>query len=427
MTEAEIDIKTTNSNSINSLNLTTVICLILLFLFLILLSAFFSGAETAFSTVKIHKIDKILEKKKLISRRIIKNQISNFETTLSTILIGNNLVNVSSSILFSYLLQSIFNAKNSFLVDFLATFIVTAFLVVAGEILPKIFARKYAEKYLIKIFFLIEIFRYIFFIFTYPLKKFTKKAIITNTESDLKKLINIGFKEGVIDKSEQILVKNALDWDSSKVVSVFTKLKDFTYVNENEEIKEIKKKFLDSGYSRMPVKSKSGKFIGIVLLKNIFLINKNENWQDTIIKIPFISANSLLTIAFEKLRYEKKQMAFITPKNNSRKIIGLVTIEDLLETLVGEIYDEHDDDNEIFHEYNLNKIIFNANLKMVDVLKEIKIKVSPRYFNLTLYQFMEKMTNQKLKKGLIFKTQNYKMEVIFNKINIETKILIEVF
>ncbi|SFW07254.1 hemolysin [Chlamydia abortus] len=126
-------------------------------------------------------------------------------------------------------------------------------------------------------------------------------------------------------------------------------------------MQEVLEKFKETNYSRIPIE-KDDNLIGIVHLKDIFYLQKG-NILNYIKTVPTVSANSILSVALEKMRDSRAQMAFVVNNNSSDKVIGIITIEDIIEEIVGEIYDEFDNDETIY-EISLEKCIAKGNVEM---------------------------------------------------------------
>ena len=145
-------------------------------------------------------------------------------------------------------------------------------------------------------------------------------------------------------------------------------------------------KFKETNYSRLPIE-KDDNLIGILLLKDIFFLQKG-NIMNYIKNVPNVSANSILSLALEKMRQARAQMAFVVENNNSDKVIGIITIEDIIEEVVGEIYDEYDTD-EMIYEISLEKSRARGNVLMKTLWKQLEFEEE---FDLTLSEDEEKMT-----------------------------------
>lgn len=346
------------------------IYLIWIFVLIILLtfSAIFSSAETAYTSVGVAKIETMVENKAR-GAKLIKKQHQFFNRTLGTILIANNLVNILASVLFSYILSlALIPGKYQVLIS---TVVMTPIIVLFSEIIPKVVAKMHPIGVIKSFYWFIELLYWLFIPLTFPISKIGKKIYITNTEEDVKNLIDIANEEGVLEMGESSMAQNALDLDSTKVIQHYIKLKNVDYVNWKCSISEVLNKFKETNYSRLPVE-RDDNFIGIIHLKDIFYLQKG-NIMNYIKTVPIVSANSILSIALEKIRQARAQMAFVVNNNNSDKIIGIITIEDIIEEVVGEIYDEYDND-ELIYEVSLEKCLAKGVVKMKDLWKQLEFK-----------------------------------------------------
>ncbi|WP_322876384.1 CNNM domain-containing protein [Mycoplasmopsis felis] len=401
-----------------------VIIPILIILFL--LSSIYSGCETAYSTLPKSKIYEMVENKET-SNKLISKHYNKYNRILTTILIGNNLVNVISSVLMGVFLGKLFTDET--LIIIISTAIVTPLLVIFGEITPKLLARKNPKKFLQFFSWWIDLNYWVFWILTWPIHKLSKDVYITNSEEDLKSIINLAQSEGVLQTGESLLAKNALDLDSTKVLSHYIKLKEVTTLSYKANISEAIQLFKETNYSRIPVEQ-NGQLIGILLLKDIFHLKKGKiinyiKW------VPLISSNSILSSALEKMRAARAQMGFVVENNNSTDVIGIITIEDIIEEIIGEIYDEYDDDEKIY-EISLEKSRARGNTLIGELFKQLELDPSLLEENeeqLTLYQWFIK----KINKSRLYKTSKYTLKdkvsfkVLETDKNKESETLIEVY
>ncbi|VEU70395.1 CNNM domain-containing protein [Mycoplasmopsis glycophila] len=347
------------------------IILIVVLVLLFLLSSIYSGSETAYSTLSPAKLHDMQENKSRFAHLIAK-QSKRYNQILSTILIGNNLVNVSSATLMSLLLN--YTALSDTQATIISTAIVTPLLVLFGEIVPKLVAKSYPVAFLKTFCIFIEINYWLFFVLTFPISKLSRKVYETNSEEDIKSFLKIAQNEGVLETSESILAQNALNLDSTKVISHYVKLKDVQTIDYKSTVKDALRIFKETNYSRLPV-IKEDTLIGVILIKDIFDANHKDRIIDYLKNVPFISANSILSSALEKLRFARSHMGFVVPNNNSNETIGIITIEDIIEEIIGEIYDEYDDDEEIY-EISLAKSRVQSNLYVYDVFKQLDIDLT---------------------------------------------------
>ncbi|MCU4116979.1 hemolysin family protein [Mycoplasma zalophi] len=359
-----------NIEQISNNNLFLQITLLIVLILLLITSAIISGSETAYTSLNLAKIENMLEKKEKGAKLIKKHYLS-FNQTLSTILFVNNLVNIGSSALTSYIL-GIWIGANSQLIPIISTAILTPIIVVFSEIFPKLIAKSHTVGFLkFAVYFI-----HFWYILTYPItffiSKLGKKVLVTNSEEEIKSMLNIANDEGVLETKEAKLTQNALDLDSTKVLSHYIRLKDVSFIESSANIKEALNIFNETQYSRLPIR-KNNKFIGIVLLKDIFLL-KQGKVINYLKKIPNVTVNMSLSKALEKMRLNRSQMAFVTQNNTSDEVKGIITIEDILEELVGEIYDEYDTDEEIY-EISLEKSRANGDVDIKTLFKQLEIEI----------------------------------------------------
>lgn len=360
---------------------------------LLLLSSIFSASETAYTSLSPGRIETMVNNKEF-GAKLIKKQHKLFNQLLSTILICNNIVNIALSAITSYLLSVWWLANlhevNKYNV-IISTVILTPIVVLFGEILPKLAAKKYPVAVSKTFCYVLQAFYYIFWLFTYPVSKIGRNIYITNTEQDVKGLIDIAQNEGVLETNESIMAQNALDLDSTKVSRHYIKLKDVYLINYNDSVSDAIELFKKTNYSRLPVK-KDDNLIGIIHLKDIFYLQKGK--VITYLKpVPTISMNTSLSLALEKMRIQKSQMAFVTENNYSTDVIGLITMEDIIEEIIGEIYDEYDDEEwEDFHEISLELFHASGKMKLKEVIKRLEIEVEniePNELNMSLFEFIK--------------------------------------
>ncbi len=387
-----------------------IIGLIALLIVLILLSSMFSAAETAYSSVNPAKIS-LEVKKKTKSGKLLKKHLNTFGWTLATILIGNNLVNIGASVLISYILGTLLNSTE--IATLVSILVMTPIIVIFGEILPKVLARKYAFGYLKKIVFLMEFLNYLFFPFTYPISKINIGNGITNTENELKQVLDTGRKEGVIEKREATLASNALDLDSTRAGSVSTKRKQVITITEKTSLDEVKDIFDYTGYSRLPF-IKNKKWIGTVHLKDIIFMTEGKP-EEMVAEVPFVSKNMILTNVLEIMRLKKTHIAFVTETSKSEKVVGIITLEDIIEELFGEIYDEHDVTDSV-RQLGLHKWTADGTDQMSKIAEITGYKFDDVEEGITLQQWMKKRINRHIKDGLIYvHRKKIRIKVISNK------------
>lgn len=383
---------------------------------LLILSAVFSAAETAYSSLSKSKIQVKVDKGSKTAKLILKHY-NTFGKTLATILICNNLVNIASSAIITLLLTKLLGATAT--TSIVSTAIMTPLIVIFGEIIPKLLAKRYPYGYLSKIIYFLEIFNILFFPFTYFIAKIPFQSNVTNSETELKSLIKLARKEGVLENNEATLASNALDLDSTQVSKVMTKRKDVITIKSTSTIGQSFKLFQKHGFSRLPVK-KDNKIIGVILLKDVFFKDKEEKIENYILDIPHVSQYMLCTKALEDMRANQSHFALVTETKEKERVVGIVTVEDIIEELVGEIYDEHDEMLSI-REISHSKWVANGSEKLSVLEKEIGYKFEYDDKDMSIKQFIQSRIRRKIKEGLVYLySDKIQFKVLSNKNKTET-------
>lgn len=321
---------------------------IILIIFLIALSAMFSSCETTFSTVNKVRLKNYAAQGNKKAAKALKIAES-FDNALTAILIGNNIVNIASTSISTVLFTDLFGSKGVGI----ATIVMTVTVLIFGEILPKTYAKENAEKcsffFASPLYGLIIIMSPLVKIFS-ALKSLVSKLYSSSektptvTEDELKYIIDEIEEEGVLEKSESKLVRSALDFDETTVSEILIPRVRVTGVEINSSVEEIKNVFLTEMYSRLPVYEKDlDTIIGIITQKDFFkmISEGRSNIQDIIQNVTFISEFKLINDALHEMQRSKTHMSVILDQYGGTK--GIITIEDIIEELVGEIYDEDDE------------------------------------------------------------------------------------
>lgn len=318
---------------------------------LILLSAFFSSAETAMTTVNKIRVQSLAsqgDKRAIILEKII----SNSPKMLSTILIGNNIVNMSVSALMTTLTIQLFG--NAYVG--IATGILTLLILIFGEITPKNLATIHAEKLALSysriIYFLIVLLTPAAFIIT----KITSGVLAllhidpntqvnVMTEHELRTLVNVGQEEGVIENEEKKMIYNVFDFGDSAARDVMIPRIDMTFVNVDSTYEELMEIFREVMHTRFPVyEDNTDNVIGIINMKDLLVYPKDQTFSiRKILREPYFTYEYKATADLMiEMRKASVNLAIVLDEYGATT--GLVTLEDLLEEIVGEIRDEYDED-----------------------------------------------------------------------------------
>ena len=329
---------------------------IVLIIILIALSAFFSASETALSSANKIRLKSMADNGSRGAERALK-VIKKYDKTITTILIGNNIVNIACSSIATLLTITIMNNLSPKSGDvygsLVSTIATTVIVLIFGEVLPKSIAKDNAESFSIfvsgPISFLMLIFTpfsALFILLKKGVAKLLKtKETVSFTEEELKAIIDESEDEGVLETQESNLVRSALDFDEITVDEIITPRVRIVAVELSESIESVRDKFLSEEYSRMPVYEKTlDNIVGIITEKDFFkAYGKGEEFSVRSIVQETIYLPHMLKIS-EVLRTMQKQKCHISVVLDQHGgTLGIVTMEDILEELVGEIWDESDE------------------------------------------------------------------------------------
>lgn len=319
---------------------------ILFIAMLVLMSAYFSASETAFFSMNKIRMKNMASNGNKRAELVLK-LAENYDKLLSTILIGNNIVNIASSSIATVLfVKWLGNTGVS-----VSTAAMTILVLVFGEITPKSLAKNMPERFAL---FSAPILRVINIILS-PLnfifamwQKLVYKVIKPPedkgvTEEELLTMVEEAQNDGEIDPHESELIRNAIEFNDIEVMDIHTNRVDVVAVDVNTDKDEIERIFRKHGYSRLPVyKNSIDNIIGILNQKDFNNASKNDFKIEKIMNMPvFVVPTMKISQLLTLLQKKKSHMAVIIDEYGGT--VGIVTLEDILEELVGEIWDEHDE------------------------------------------------------------------------------------
>lgn len=333
--------------------------MIIVLLVLLMLSAFCSATETAYMSLNVIRIKQLSHGHKKVNKKAKKvyKLCRRPVYILNTILILNNIVNLGISSLVTYIFVDNLGLEGTGVL--LSTAISSVAVIIIGEIIPKNIAKLYPERFAMFIYYplkvMIFILKPITFWFTKLNDKLEERAEeteekVTATEEELVELVETIEREGVLEHSEGELIKNSIKFDETTVRKVMVEAKNVVSIRANATLEEVTKVFLQQLYARIPVINEKGEVIGIITQTDVFAANqkiKNNGLKielkDILHKPFFISHRRILSDALEKAQRYATHMLIVVDNMKEKNYLGIVTLEDILEELVGEIYDEHDD------------------------------------------------------------------------------------
>ncbi|MCK4636287.1 MAG: HlyC/CorC family transporter [Methanomicrobia archaeon] len=359
---------------------------------LLFLSALFSSAETAFTHIDLLKVKYLVStgNKRAKTLEKLKNDP---ERTLTTILIGNNLVNISASSIATSLAIDFFGSKGIGVAVGVMTFLILVF----GEITPKSYAIRKAESlalFVAPLFdFLSKIFYPINIAFNGISNLFLGKNVKntpTFTEDEIKTLIDVGEEEGMIAEDEKEMITSIFEFGDTRIKEVMIPRVDMICAEAEETLKEVLNKAIKAGCSRLPVyKDTVDNIVGILYVKDLLKYLKDGNFNVSADKIKreayFIPETKRADDLLREMQKKRVHMAIVISEYGG--VMGLVTLEDLLEEIVGEIFDEYDVAEDEIVRIDENTVIVDARLAIDELNEKMSLKLPNESFD-TLAGFM---------------------------------------
>ncbi|MEI3392456.1 MAG: hemolysin family protein [Clostridia bacterium] len=371
---------------------------IIILIILILINAFFASAEIAFISLNDAKID-IQAKEGNNKAKKIQNMLKNPSKFLATIQIGVTLAGFLSSAFasdtFADKLAPVLNTwipslsistwKSISII--IITIILSYFTLVFGELVPKRIAMKYYEKVSFASIGVIKTISVI----TAPFVKFltfstnivSKLFGVTGeeednvTEEEIRMMVDVGEEKGTIEEEEKEMINNVFEFNDKFVSEIMVPRNKIFALDIDMTIAEVIEKLSeDMRYSRIPVYDENMDNIkGIIYIKDLLISNKNKNSKikSLVKEAYFVSETKRVNELFQELRKDKKQIAIVLDEYGGTA--GMVTMEDILEEIVGEIYDEYDKETDKFKKIDNNTFLFDASIALYDVEKFLDIDI----------------------------------------------------
>ena len=359
----------------DSSSLTMIVILILL----VILSAYFSATETAFTS--LNRI-RLKSRADAGNRRAVMTLklVDQYDNLLSTILVGNNIVNLSASSLATVFFTEGLRLQNGAVIS---TAVITIVVLIFGEVSPKSLAKEYPESFAM---FSAPIMRILMVILT-PVnflfsllkkllsKVFHKEGDSGITEEELVTMVDQAESEGGLDQHESKLIRSAIEFNDMEVDEILTPRVDIVAVEDTDSMDEIAQAFAESGYSRLPVYHEDiDDIIGVIHEKDFHAARYRGQTDVKAITGPMLytTGNTKISELLRILQREKAHMVIVVDEYGGTE--GLVTLEDIVEELVGEIWDEHDEVIEEFKKQEDGSYLISCSADLTDLFDLFSIK-----------------------------------------------------
>ncbi len=401
----------------------SIIQIIVVFILLIF-SGLFSSAETSLTTVSLYKMKALAEEG---NRRaaIVLGLMENPGKVLSTILIGNNIVNITASSLATILATNLFGSA----AVGISTGILTVLVLLFGEITPKNLATIYNEKfalfYAIPIKVLSTILTPVIWLldkmcnFIYWILRVDKSAMNKQmTESELRTIVNVSHEDGVIEGEEKDMITNVVDFGDSVAKEVMIPRTDITMASVDASYEEVLGLFMEEQFSRLPIYEENKEnIIGILHLKDLFFYREVEAAEKRPFQIRTIMREPYYTYEYQKTsnimdEMRKNSVSITIVLDEYGTAAGMITLEDLLEEIVGEIRDEYDEyEEEIIKQVGENRYEVDGAAKIADLNDALDLELESEDYD-SVGGYVIELLDHLPKVGESVREQNVEFEVL---------------
>ncbi len=399
------------------------------YLFIIILicfSAYFSASEIAFASANERRLKTATEEKGKLHHRLALHIFQNYERALGTILVGNNLVNIASSSISTIIFIELFTGTNwESWSSVISTITMTVIVLIFGETIPKIVAKQIPNEFGT----LVSIPLYIMMIITRPIvliaegivwlfsllwKRAKHEDEPAVTEDDLETIIETVEDEGVIDENSADLLQSALDFDDVLAYEVITPRVDLVAIDIDDDEQEIMNTIFTSPYSRIPVYEDTiDNIIGILHLNSCLkdiVSGEKLNLRERLMPVHYVHKTMPLDDVLKSMRQQNRHIAVVTDEYGG--VMGILTMEDVLEQLVGDIWDESDEIVEECKMLEENLYEVTGDMRIMDFFDEIE--KDERNFdddNITMGGWIVELLGRYPKVGDVAVYENLEMKV----------------
>ena len=328
--------------------------LIIALVFLVACSAFFSASETAFSSLNQIRLKSRAEDGDASAARVLA-MAEKYDKLLSTILIGNNIVNIAAASIGTILFTRALGAERG---ATMSTIVLTIVVLIFGEVTPKSLAKEMPETVATAVSPMLNLLMVLFTPLTWLFSQW--KRLLghfvhsteedTITEGELMTMVSEAENDGELTDRESELIRSAIEFDDVEVEEILTPRVDVVAVEDNTSLDEVAQTFAESGYSRLPVYHDTiDNIIGVVHEKDFYLarLKKETSLEELVKPTLYTTGSTQISQLLRTLREQHHHLAVVVDEYGGTE--GIITLEDVLEELVGEIWDEHDEATEDFH------------------------------------------------------------------------------
>ena len=341
-------------------------------------SAFFSASETAFSSLNQIRLKSRAEDGDSSAARVL-NMAEQYDKLLSTILIGNNIVNIAAASIGTILFTRMLGAERG---ATMSTIVLTIIVLIFGEVTPKSLAKEMPEKvatavspFLVLLMALMTPLTWLFTQWKKLLGHFVHSGEAdTITEGELMTMVSEAENDGELTDRESELIRSAIEFDDVEVEEILTPRVDVVAVEDDIPLEELAQTFAESGYSRLPVYHGTiDNIIGVVHEKDFYIarLKKATKIDDLVVPTLYTTGSTQISQLLRTLREQHHHLAVVVDEYGGTE--GIITLEDILEELVGEIWDEHDEVTEDFRKQSDGSWLVSGSASVDDLYEELDL------------------------------------------------------
>jgi len=341
-------------------------------------SAFFSASETAFSSLNQIRLKSRVEDGDSSAARVLA-MAEQYDKLLSTILIGNNIVNIAAASIGTILFTQMLGAERG---ATMSTIVLTIIVLIFGEVTPKSLAKEMPEKvatavspFLVLLMALMTPLTWLFTQWKKLLGHFVHSGEAdTITEGELMTMVSEAENDGELTDRESELIRSAIEFDDVEVEEILTPRVDVVAVEDDIPLEELAQTFAESGYSRLPVYHGTiDNIIGVVHEKDFYIarLKKATKIDDLVVPTLYTTGSTQISQLLRTLREQHHHLAVVVDEYGGTE--GIITLEDILEELVGEIWDEHDEVTEDFRKQSDGSWLVSGSASVDDLYEELDL------------------------------------------------------
>ena len=341
-------------------------------------SAFFSASETAFSSLNQIRLKSRAEDGDSSAARVLA-MAEQYDKLLSTILIGNNIVNIAAASIGTILFTQMLGAERG---ATMSTIVLTIIVLIFGEVTPKSLAKEMPEKvatavspFLVLLMALMTPLTWLFTQWKKLLGHFVHSGEAdTITEGELMTMVSEAEIDGELTDRYCVLIRSAIEFDDVEVEEILTPRVDVVAVEDDIPLEELAQTFAESGYSRLPVYHGTiDNIIGVVHEKDFYIarLKKATKIDDLVVPTLYTTGSTQISQLLRTLREQHHHLAVVVDEYGGTE--GIITLEDILEELVGEIWDEHDEVTEDFRKQSDGSWLVSGSASVDDLYEELDL------------------------------------------------------